>query len=76
MVSFQQDRNTQNHLQQNNYSASKVALNKINGYFIDYTYIRGSINLTAELSVHDDTEQNTLTSCSASDTCPKHLLSP
>lgn len=39
LVSFQQDRNTQNHLQQNNYSASKAALNKINGYFIDYTYI-------------------------------------
>lgn len=45
LVSFQQDRNTQNYLHvKYNCSASKVALNKINGYFIDYTYVRGSIN--------------------------------
>lgn len=69
LVIFQQERNPEDHLQLNNYSASKAALNKINGYFIDYTYILKSINITVELSVQEDIEQNTLTSHSGSDTC-------
>ena len=46
LVIFHEEKNTQDHLQLNNYSASKAALNKINGYFIDYTYILKSINIT------------------------------
>lgn len=68
-VIFQQERNSQDHLQLNNYSASRAALNEINGYFIDYTYLLKSINTTVELSVQEDTEQNTLTAHSGSGMC-------
>lgn len=66
MVFFQQERNSQDHLQLSNYSASKAALNEMNGYFIDYTYILKSINTTVEMSIQEDTEQNTLTPHSGS----------
>lgn len=69
MVIFQEEINSQDHLQLNNYSASKAVLNKINGYFIDYTYILKSINTTVELGVREDTQQNTLTPHFGSDMC-------
>lgn len=46
LVIFQSERNIQDHLQLNNYLASKAALSKINGYFIDYIYILKSVNIT------------------------------
>lgn len=69
LVIFQEEINSQDHLQLNNYSASKAVLNKINGYFIDYTYILKSINTTVELGVREDTQQNTLTPHFGSDMC-------